>query len=285
MSKNYYLSAIIMFAVQLILLAMLINNMLMGRFDFFQPFKGEMIELFVGIAVFGLNIGAIFIIRNLYTSSIRSQRFKIDMLKFKHIEEQNRIYRQHRHDLNNHLSIISGLAELGELERLRNYLSSYVAAFNRSIVTVDTGLQELDVLIYTKISEATTKGVDVSFSCHSTVTCCQKYIISLITILSNALDNAIEACEKTSEKELDIKIKVDPVDYTFIISNTYDRSIDLEKKLAIEGYSSKGNRRGEGLSIIKKTVNYFEGEYQIKTDNGWFFLVIELPKHRLEECI
>ncbi|MGI6328167.1 MAG: Spo0B domain-containing protein [Dethiobacteria bacterium] len=89
----------------------------------------------------------------------------MESLKFKHIEEQNHLYRQHRHDLKNHLSIISGLAQTNEMERLKNYLSSYLDVIDKSIVSVDTGLKELDTLLYAKFTEAKRKNISIDYKC------------------------------------------------------------------------------------------------------------------------
>lgn len=124
MTKNYYKAASIIYALQLILLTVLINNMFMSRFNVFQSSNLENMEMFLSISVFFLNIAAVFVIRHLHLEGIRAHRLEMESLKFKHIEEQNHLYRQHRHDLKNHLSIISGLAQTNEMERLKNYLSS-----------------------------------------------------------------------------------------------------------------------------------------------------------------
>ena len=119
MTKNYYKAAIIIYALQLILLTVLINNMFMSRFNVFQSSNLENMEMFLSISVFFLNIAAIFVIRHLHLDSIRAHRLEMESLKFKHIEEQNHLYRQHRHDLKNHQHHL-GLAQTNEMERLKS---------------------------------------------------------------------------------------------------------------------------------------------------------------------
>ena len=283
MSRDNYKTAIILFAVQLLLMAVLVNSILAVRYGEFSLLLPEVLEPILGAAIFILSIASIFVIRNLYTSSIKAQRQKIEILRLKNIEEQNQIYRQHRHDLYNHLTVISGFAQLGRLENLREYLAAYLESINRSMVSIDTGLKELDILLYAKIREARDRGIEVKYG-WAQMECCQGRIIGVVAILANALDNAIRACEQAGEKKLlEIKVSEDPLDYIIEITNTYDPKIDLAKQLQIEGFTSKpGSSRGEGVSIIRKTVKNLRGRLDYEAEAGRCRLKVELPKLVLE---
>ncbi|NLL21366.1 MAG: GHKL domain-containing protein [Firmicutes bacterium] len=285
MTKNYYKAASIIYALQLILLTVLINNMFMSRFNVFQSSNLENMEMFLSISVFFLNIAAVFVIRHLHLDSKRAHRLEIESLKFKHIEEQNHLYRQHRHDLKNHLSIISGLAQTNGMESLKNYLSSYLDVIDKSIVTVDTGLKELDTLLYAKFTEAKRKNISIDYKCLTGLECGQKHIIELAAVLANVLDNAIEACENVKgSRSITMQISSDAFDYIFTVTNTCDAGMDPEKKLLKEGYTSKkGSTRGEGLSIIKRTVKNLRGEIGYKVKEERFHLKIEIPIYKLVE--
>jgi len=265
-------------------MAILINSVLVVRFGAFSSLLPQIFEPILGAIILILSVSSVFVIRNLYVSSIKAHRQKIEILRLKNIEEQNRIYRQHRHDLYNHLTIISGLAQMGKLDSLLDYLASYLDNFNKSIVTVDTGLKELDILFFAKISEARNRGIDVRYDWSATVHCGHDKIIKVVAILANALDNAIQGCLKTDNKEIKLKITDDPLDYVFEIANTYDPNLDLKKHLEIEGFTTKhGSARGEGLSIIRKTVINLRGKYNFVVNDGYCYLKIELPKMILEE--
>lgn len=283
MSRNYYKAAIIIYSVQLFLLAVLVPGNLVEEVGIF-PRSSALLHNVLRVIIFILCILSIFVIRQLYISSLRAQKHKLELLKIKNIEEQNRIYRQHRHDLYNHLTVISGLAQLGKLDSLRSYLSSYLDNYNKSIVTVNTGLKELDILLFAKISQAKDKGIEVEYHWEESVECCQGQIVRIVSLMANALDNAIRACEKANErKAMEVKISGDPVDYIIEISNTYDTEIDLESKLQIEGFTTKPDSpRGEGLSIMRKAVGKLKGHMGFSINNGYCHLKIEIPKLFLE---
>lgn len=283
MSKNYYQAAIIIYAVQLYLLAILVPGNLVEEFGVF-PYQSSMLQKGLGVFVFLLCMMSIFVIRQLYISSIKAQKHKLELLKIKNIEEQNRIYRQHRHDLYNHLTVISGLAQLGKLDSLREYLASYLDHYNKSIITVNTGVKELDILLFAKISQAKDKGIEVRYHWDESVECCPGQIVRIVSLMANALDNAIQACVKAQgQKALTVKISGDLVDYIFEVSNTFDTDIDLEMNLQIEGFTTKqGSSRGEGLAIMRKAVHKMKGNMSFIIENDFCHLKVEIPKMVLE---
>lgn len=285
MSKDYYKIAITIFVLQLFLMAILVNKLLIVKFGVFPNQTYGSLDPVIGVVVFILSIASIFVIRNLYIGSKRAQRQKLDTMKIKHLQEQNRIYRQHRHDLYNHLTVISGLAQLGKLDKLREYLAAYLDNFNKSIITVNSGLKELDVLLYAKISEARDRRIDVSYQVSESMRCSQTKIIGVITILANALDNAIKAASKAETKQLDICIVSEPDHYLFEIGNTFSSKINLSQRLLEEGQTSKlGKSRGEGLSIIRRTVASLQGTHGYQVLDGFCRLKVEIPRRILEDA-
>ena len=69
-------------------------------------------------------------------------------------------------------------------------------------------------------------------------------------LLGVFLDNAIDATLKSEEKEIEVELK-DKDDYLLLtISNTYDKTIDINK-VGKSGFTTKGVGHGFGLSIVK----------------------------------
>jgi len=78
--------------------------------------------------------------------------------------------------------------------------------------------------------------------------------VDVAKVLSILLDNAIEASEKSKQKEIFIDF-IDKKDEMLIyIENTYKGNIDMNK-IYNEKYSSKGKGRGFGLSILKNIID------------------------------
>ena len=127
----------------------------------------------------------------------------------------------------------------------------------------------VDVLMGNKLGMAKSRGIDVSASLSLPYPCLIRDIDFCI-ILSNALDNAIHACENikdSSEKYIRVTGRIQG-DFIFIeVENSF-----------------QGNRmpeKGTGLSNIKMVTEKYHGAMSIKTEKGTFILSILLiiPQH------
>ncbi len=259
------------YAFQLIILVVFVNNVLMAEFGFFQ-IDTEIVVYIFGIITFLLTVAAIFVIRSMLARFHEMQQYKINEEKYKHLKTQNELYRQHKHDLKNHLIVISGLLEENEYAKLQNYLNHYINLTNKQLITIETGVKELDVLLYAKMNEAWNHNIEVKFDCNSKLMCNHKHIPNLVSVFSNVLDNSIKACKYNQKSQLFIVINIeeDPLDYIFTVSNTYD----LQKENYLKG-------KGVGIPIMNRIVKKYNGSTNYHRNNGIFEVKIEIPKHEL----
>ena len=88
----------------------------------------------------------------------------------------------------------------------------------------------------------------------------------LCKIIGVFLDNAIEESKRVDDKRIMISLYVDDDYFVIDISNKFSGNVDLEK-IDDEGYTTKGEGHGYGLSLVKKILsetNIFENERSIK---------------------
>ena len=97
-----------------------------------------------------------------------------------------------RHDLGNHLNVLSGLLKNGEYKAAQAYLDQIGSFAGELRHSVASGNAILDVLLSEKIEMARQSGIEVS--CEASVgEGIDGY--DLCVLVGNALDNAIRACE------------------------------------------------------------------------------------------
>ncbi len=90
----------------------------------------------------------------------------------------------------------------------------------------------------------------------------------LCKIVGVLLDNAIEESRKIDDKCIMISLYVDDGKLVIDVSNRFSGKLDLDK-LDEEGYTTKGDGHGYGLSLVKKIMSetdIFENERSIKKD-------------------
>lgn len=113
-------------------------------------------------------------------------------------------------------------------------------------------------LLYFKIDEAKSKGINVSVNISSKIansvitTLDTKDFKNLGKLLGVFIDNAIEASAKTTEKAVGIEMYTTGSGVEIIMSNSFSGIID--EKVGKERYSTKGKHRGHGLLLANNII-------------------------------
>lgn len=283
MKINIYKTAVLFFIIQTLLIGLLLNNNYMEKYAFFQSARSDIVEPIFGLLILFLNIAALIVVRYLYKSGLEAEQMKTNALKSAYMIEQNRIYRQHHHDLKNNLSVISGLLRQEKYAELKNYLDSFVDSVDDALLKIQSGVDEIDVLISSKIQYARSKRIFVDLRVETSIEANRKHVIELITILGNVLDNALEAVQDNEAplRIINILIKQDVLDYIFEISNPIQstRKTNIDQ-LFEEGFSTKQTGGGQGLFIVKRLTEKLDGQVTVTISDDYFKIKIEIPKYR-----
>ncbi len=186
--------------------------------------------------------------------------------------------RSFRHDMKNHILLLNMLAEKGDTEGLKKYLRDLGGAVDESDYVRITGISAVDAILNEKMYEAQSKDITTSYNC---VNLEKNDIlpIDLCIILSNALDNAIEANSLVEDKTRRfIKVKAHGNEtFTVIsVSNPTDSEPKKNAKGLYETSKADADSHGFGLRSIESTVNKYHGEMLMKCEDGVFTLVVRL---------
>ena len=113
------------------------------------------------------------------------------------------------HDTKNHYLVISEYVKNQEYEKLENYVDEIRRNFVKINPQIYTGNHVVDLILGQKRILAVQKGIDFQLDVTplSSLTMEEREICSLF---GNLLDNALEACEKVTDKERKkISIKIE----------------------------------------------------------------------------
>ena len=166
----------------------------------------------------------------------------------------------YRHELKNNLSI------LREIVKEKEAIRKIDDMLKINIIVDDQYIQQLKNvpkgglkgLLYYKVAIAENNHVQMLAEVSPKVTefiekLPQKELKQLCILLGIYLDNAIEAASKTTKKLVALEIYELKDKLQFVVSNTYDQEIALDK-INDKGYSTKGRNRGNGLYFAKKLI-------------------------------
>lgn len=210
---------------------------------------------------------------DLLTSQLSLQETSI-----KNLENAYNRTRTFRHDIKNHLLTMNILAENGDIDEIKKYLKEMSGIIDESSYVRITGISAVDAILNEKLYEAQAHNITTNYD----VMKMEKNSIKpvdMCIILSNALDNAIEANQTIDDPEgRYIKLKMyGNGSYTVIsVMNPTDK---IPVKGAGNNYitSKKDNENhGFGLKSIENTAKKYDGEMLTKCEDSVFTLVIKL---------
>lgn len=78
-------------------------------------------------------------------------------------------------------------------------------------------------------------------------------IVDICKIVGVFIDNAIDETKKLKSKNIDINLYCDNEKLYIKVCNSYKNKIELDK-ITAEGYTTKGQGRGYGLSLVEKII-------------------------------
>lgn len=285
----FYKVLLIYFVLQIsTLMLFFINDSLNGQllqnrinFDSVVVFR-----IYIFIIFIFTNVFILYLLKKLYIYINSAEKSKIESAKYRYLETELKVYRKHRHDMKNHLMIIYEFSNSSRYEELQNYISKYYKDITKAKLSIETGIDELDMLFANKFSQFRASDIPFTFNKSTYLNLDDTCVIDLVSLFSNILDNAYEACQKVKSKNdqlISINIMEDPLDYIFVVTNTTLPMAPLNR-FRIEGVSTKAKKKGHGLglSIIENLVSKYDGISSFEVLNDKFFQVkIEIPKHSL----
>lgn len=189
------------------------------------------------------------------------QQMLMDERYFKQIEIQNEKYRKIMHDIKKHILIMKKMnqADNTYCDEVLELISWQGMKFKCSNPVLGRVLNDRLLICEDKgiSAELAVDDVDLSFMRKSDIT----------TILMNLLDNAIEACEETESKRLQIKIKEIQKNIVVVIKNSCKEDALIPDKI---GVSAKPGHMGIGLSNVRMALAGYGAELELELEDQMF---------------
>ena len=264
----------------LILVALLLSGEMFGCI----PIDFERVKIRNNIINFSaVLIVPIFMVLIIYLlfNCISKQYFEnISLLMEKQVEQQVEHYkkinkltddlREFRHDYKNHMICLQSLLNNKQYNEALSYVKSIT---NQEILNSNkffSGNQIADAILTDKNELAQKNNCKIIFdgSVSNEIS-----VSNLCTILSNALDNSIEACSKIDSDEtqfIDVKCVASELIQIIRISNP-----NPDNNAVTETSKADRKNHGFGLSNIRRTVERMDGQMIISSQYPTFVLEIE----------
>ena len=181
-------------------------------------------------------------------------------------------FRQERHNLRHKMKIISNLVENGQYEELRILMRQYDEALRETQIKRYCKNVIIDAVLSTYIQSAESRGIRVEFG-FDFPDPLPVDGTELATVLANAIENAINACERIPDAErrvIDVKVLSAP-SFMIRVSNSYVGAPEFDEN-GIPVNREDGH--GFGTRSIVAFCEKNDAFYQFLAKDGTFTLYL-----------
>lgn len=194
------------------------------------------------------------------------------------LDQEHQNTRKIRHDMNNHMQVVDGLLNETQYEKAHAYIESVFSSLNHSVLKNYAGDPVINLVLNQKIKamEDHHISVDAKISLEKLESFRD---MDLCCILSNTLDNALEACKKIPDKSnrrIEIKARIKNGYFSYALINSKTNATTTKNGKFITDKADK-KQHGFGISNVKEIVAKYKGEIDFKDLGKTFEVVMIIP--------
>ncbi len=239
-----------------------------------------------GVLIFGAilglaNIALIYIINAIEKSTRRErelgllrQRIELQAKSFVSLEESYRQQRQVSHEFQRHINALCGLLEENEYGVALDYAKKLQSDRSIKNAGIATKNPIVDVILNREYALAVEQGIEMQIRVNDLGDLPLEED-KLVVLLSNLLDNSIEACQRSEgQKEIQCSILLEETLYISVRNTSLPVDVN-----GGEIVTSKSDRKehGYGLPAIKYILTELGAEFTFEYSDGWFTFAAEIP--------
>ena len=190
--------------------------------------------------------------------------------------ELNNTLRAQRHDFLNHLQVVYSLTEMGEYEEANRYIEKVYGQITAVSRTMKTAIPAVNALLQVKLAACEREGIPVALEIRSDWSALPVEGWEMCKVLSNLIDNAMDAVREQGQGSLRIRLEEDLHTLRFTVADTGAPIPEAVRERLFEaGVTGKADGHGMGLYIVRRTLERAGGGIEVRTDgdetvfSGW----------------
>ncbi|MDR6227302.1 DcuS/MalK family sensor histidine kinase [Desmospora profundinema] len=187
------------------------------------------------------------------------------------------------HEFMNQLHVILGMVHMGKGNELPAYIRRITDHQQMEIGTVSRLVKDpvLAGFLLSKWSVARERGVVLEITGKNPLPRLEgpEIVHELVTILGNLIENGFEAMDEINgPKKMEVLLDYDGETLTLIVED-HGVGIPVEQREAVfeKGFSTKGEDRGYGLHLVKKSVEQLGGTLTLVSGEKGMRFTVKLP--------
>ena len=231
-------------------------------------------SIFLALLLMGLVLYIVVIVNSntVFNQTVTNLTDQVNaqVLHYESLKNNDGEMQRFRHDFENIIMCLKVLLKSDNIPQALDYIDDMVGTFNYSKPVFDTGNYIADALLSEKNHKA--GQYDTKIEYEGFIPSYRITNFELCIILSNALDNAIEACAKINgEKTIEITSEIKNGIWFLTINNPITKRVTIRNNTV---FTTKNDisKHGFGLYNIKKTVQKRNGHLKLSCSDTLFTL-------------
>lgn len=233
------------------------------------------------LVIFGLciicimNIGTYYMYEKVYAAyrekmikTVLEKQILMYQNQFQMIHAARQDMKQLRHDMKNHFLLLEGYLHKGKYTEAQEYIGQLAEKATSSKEYVNTENDELDSILNYQLGRAENLQCETDVKIEVPK---ERFMsdFDLNMLLSNLMDNALEAIEKTEERVLTVRIKYIKRMLYISVYNSYDGNVKKKGSKLLTTKIEK-EEHGIGTTCIQSIIDKYQGEMTIQTSEDMF---------------
>lgn len=247
----------------------------MYHLDLFVALIG-LSTVFMNVAIISLFIQSVKRQKHILESEAILNRVKNETALYRSISDNLDKQRKRAHEFDNQLTAIKGMLEQGNIKELEEYVKLLEEKKPKERPIIDTNHVIVNAILNTKYVEMRDKDILFVMKIND-LSGLTIHDDDLVVLLSNLLNNAIEACEQAKEKVVKMKFVIEDNQIILSVKNSIaDLPTQVDGKI-VTSKTEHPEEHGIGLKNVEEVVEKYNGGYVIDFDNELFSISMMIP--------
>ena len=248
--------------------------------------KGNMLAVsMIALIFLAASIAVVYFFSEICAAFQREQRLLLLEANCNYFQEQlalqsenAQILKKIRHDIINHLTNVRSLISLNEIGEAARLLDDTALKTENAVPEiVNTGNRIADAVIMSKSALCRSKNIAFDYKIESL----GDSLISaadISSLISNLLDNAVEAAERTAEPYVALDIFSHNAYHVIRVENSIVKETSAEEESFFKTTKPNKIQHGYGMQIIEDIAEKYEGNFTWKFNEGSFIATVFIKK-------
>ncbi len=207
-------------------------------------------------------------------AKILKQQIALQTENYDALQQSYKLQRKATHEFEHHLQTLGELLKQQKYDTAIHYIGKLQANRTLRIYSVTSNHPVIDVILNQKHQLAKEQNIKMQVQVND-LSRVEIPTDALVVLLSNLLDNAIEACNRTDgRKEVHCTILHD--DGLYISVRNTSLPVQIDNGIVATTKESPEDH-GYGIPAISYVLSQLHAEYTFDYSNGWFHFVSEIP--------